>query len=223
MISSNSALAPPDQDQDVAEAARAARAAVLVDHRLAARDHRARSRRRCARRASCWRSRAARRPPAPRRRARPPASPASSGHSSTQPGRPVALWRIGWRPMPRRPGGRPGGARGIGEHRIDERQHLRRGTPAVRSWTSSKRRRPPRPARRRACGLAPPAAPARRPGRNRSTASRRRRRTPCALAGPAARPRRRTRSVRARRMSHCSGAVSWASSSRMWSMPPSSL
>ena len=63
---------------------------------------------------------------------------------------------------------------------------------------------------------------ARRPGTRRSTASRRRRRRTCV----GARARLRRREIRRRacsRIAHCAADVSCASSTRIWSMPASSL
>ena len=63
---------------------------------------------------------------------------------------------------------------------------------------------------------------ARRPGSCRSTASRRRRRTACASPRAGRSPEKNS-CARASMICHCSGLVSCASSTRMWSRPPSSL
>ena len=63
---------------------------------------------------------------------------------------------------------------------------------------------------------------AQRPGRNRSTASRRRRQKACGAPRAAPVPEKNS-SASASMTSHCSGLVSCASSTRMWSSPPSSL
>ena len=114
----------------------------------------------------------------------------------------------------------------IGEHRVDEGQHLRRRA-AAGLQQRPRRTAGRRPRSGRGSLLRLDAQPLRvaRPGTSRSTASRRRPRTRCAVARQfARRPAPAKNSpVRARRMSHCSGAVSCASSSRTWSMPPSSL
>ena len=64
--------------------------------------------------------------------------------------------------------------------------------------------------------------PDRRPGSCRSTASRRRPRTGCGFCSLAPSPAKNS-SARRSMIDHCSGLVSCASSTRMWSMPPSIL
>ena len=129
---------------------------------------------------------------------------------------------MGDMPDRRRRRGHAGRARAVGED-------ARRPPPAAarrRETTSSAARganrgpparrgaRTPRPCRR--TWWAP------RPGSCRSTASRRRRRTACAPRRARRAPEKNS-SASARITSHCTGLVSCASSTRMWSRPPSSL
>ena len=82
--------------------------------------------------------------------------------------------------------------------------------------------RPARVRRRRTPSRLPRTWSARRLESRRSTASRRRRQTACAPL-PARHRQRRIPAASERITCHCTGLVSWASSTRMWSSPPSSL
>ena len=104
----------------------------------------------------------------------------------------------------------------------------RRRAPARRCGTTGRAALAPAPApalsasRPKRCAHLGEHLAARRPGSCRSTASRRRRRTACAPPRAAPLPEKNS-CASASMICHCSGLVSCASSTRMWSRPPSSL
>ena len=118
--------------------------------------------------------------------------------------------------------GQPRRARRIGEDAVDRRQQR-----LDRAERQGERHAPPAHARPRGALRRTRCRPRRtwrapRPGSCRSTASRRRRQTACAARRVAPCPEKNS-SASARITCHCTGLVSCASSTRMWSRPPSSL
>ena len=223
MISSNRRVAAAHQDQEVAERGRAqSRSGLLVVDEIAARRRRLTSSamRRARRAARCRRLRhRAARPRRSRSSALDPRAPAARGRRADVASR-SARWWTACRCRCRQ---RRGSARAS-------------RTPRRRSASTSRRRAAASPQRHRSnCSPAPSSGRSGRASISRSGRAPWKEKIDCfsspttnrvASAGrprPSAPAPAKNSSVRARMISHCSGAVSWASSTRMWSMPPSSL